>query len=642
MEVDFELANMQTRRLAHMKRMDRQTFTSRLRERPFLFDGAMGTLLHSRGISMDVSFDGINLSQPAIVADIHRAYIQAGADIIETNSFGANQYKLAEFGLQNQVSEINQAAVNIARRVISGAFREVWLAGSVGPLGVRLAPLGRVSLAEAADAFREQIGALVSAGVDLLVLETISDLYEMETAVSVARELAPDLPIITQMTFTRDDRTLLGHSPNVVAQRLAALDVDAIGVNCSGGPAQVLRLLRVMGQIAPDKLLAAAPNAGWPEQTERGRVLYPATPDYFGEYTHALVEAGAVLVGGCCGTNEAHIAAMRQALDNPVPSPIPLPTVQIVTRAEKKTAVLDPPTQLAQNLKNGRYVITVEMSPPKGITTQRLVEGAHMLKEAGANLLNLADSPLARMRMSAWAAAHLVQKSVGLETVLHFPTRGRNLLRIQGDLLAAYAMGIRNLFVTMGDPTKIGDYPEAMDSYDIVPTGLIHLIKQQFNSGLDKAGNSIDQPTNFAVGCAVSLTPADPEREMKLLRKKIRNGADFALTQPVFDPKAAKQFVELYEATYGEKMLPLLVGIKPLYNGRNAEFLHHEVPGMSIPQPLRERMSAAKDPQREGVLIAQELLAELRPFTQGVYLMPAFRRYDLIANVMDGLTEVAE
>ncbi|MBK7895688.1 MAG: bifunctional homocysteine S-methyltransferase/methylenetetrahydrofolate reductase [Anaerolineaceae bacterium] len=619
--------------------MDRQTFLSRLRERPFLFDGAMGTLLHSRGVPMDTSFDGINLTQPAVVADIHRAYIEAGSDIIETNSFGANRYKLAEYGLQNQVQQINAAAVNIARRVIGSAFREVWLAGSVGPLGVRLAPLGRVTLAEAADAFREQIEALVAEGVDLLVLETMSDLYEMETAVSVARELAPELPIVAQMTFTRDDRTLLGHAPSVVAQRLAALDVDAIGVNCSGGPAQVLRLLLMMRQIAPGKLLAAAPNAGWPEQTERGRMLYPATPDYFGQYTQALVEAGAVLVGGCCGTDEAHIAAMRQALDHPVPSTIPLPEIQIVTRAETTTAVLDPPTQLAENLKNGRYVVTVEMSPPKGVATQRLIEGAHMLKEAGANLLNMADSPLARMRMSAWAAAQLVQKMVGLETVLHFPTRGRNLLRIQGDLLAAYAMGIRNLFVTMGDPTKIGDYPEAMDSYDIVPTGLIHLIKQQFNSGLDKAGNSIDQPTNFMVGCALNLTPADPEREMKLLRKKIRNGADFALTQPVFDPAVARQFVDLYEATYEEKMLPLLVGVKPLYNGRNAEFLHNEVPGISIPEPMRQRMADAVDPQQEGVLIAQEILGELRPFTQGVYFMPAFGRYDLVANVMDVLRE---
>jgi homocysteine S-methyltransferase len=279
------------------------------------------------------------------------------------------------------------------------------------------------------------------------------------------------------------------------------------------------------------------------------------------------------------------------------------------------------------------------MSPPKGIATQRMLEGARMLKTAGANLLNIADSPLARMRMSAWAAAHLVQQEIGLETVLHFPTRGRNLLRIQGDLLAAYAMGIRNLFVTMGDPTKIGDYPEAMDSFDIVPTGLIQLIKQQFNQGMDKSGQSIDQATNFMVGCAVGLTPQDPEREMKLLRKKIRNGADFALTQPIFDAQAALDFIKLYEATYGEPMLPLIAGIKPLYNSRNAEFLHNEVPGIDIPEEQRQRMAEAADPPQEGVRIAQETLIAIRPYVQGVYLMPAFGRYDLVANVIDILRE---
>ena len=275
------------------------------------------------------------------------------------------------------------------------------------------------------------------------------------------------------------------------------------------------------------------------------------------------------------------------------------------------------------------------MSPPKGVAAQRLLEGAKTLKEAGANFLNIADSPLARMRMSAWAAAYLVQKRVGLEAVLHFPTRGRNLLRIQGDLLAAHAMGIRNLFVTMGDPTRIGDYPEAMDSYDIVPSGLIQLIKQQFNQGVDKSGQSIDQPTSFVVGTALNLTPADPAWEMKLLRKKVRNGADFALTQPVFDPKAAQAFVAMYEAEYGEPILPLVAGIKPLYNGRNAEFLHHEIPGISIPQALRQRIKDAANPQQEGVQMAQEILQELRPILHGVYLIPAFGRIDLVADVLD-------
>jgi len=309
-----------------------------------------------------------------------------------------------------------------------------------------------------------------------------------------------------------------------------------------------------------------------------------------------------------------------------------------VGTAVQETGFADESTQLAEALRNGRFVATVEMSPPKGIATQRLLEGAHMLKEAGANFLNIADSPLARMRMSAWAAAYLVQKEVGLEAVLHFPTRGRNILRVQGDLLAAYAMGIRNLFVTMGDPTRIGDFPEATDSYDIVPSGLIQMIKQQFNAGVDKSGESIDQPTNFVVGCAVSLTPNDVEREIKLLRKKISNGADFALTQPIFDSAAARAFIARYEETYQEPILPIVAGIKPLFNGRNAEFLHNEVPGVIIPPDLRQRMKDAADPQQEGVRIAQEILLAMRPVAQGVYIMPAFGRYDLVADVLDALS----
>ncbi|MFQ5400893.1 MAG: bifunctional homocysteine S-methyltransferase/methylenetetrahydrofolate reductase [Anaerolineae bacterium] len=622
--------------------MNRAEFRQRLQQGPLLIDGAMGTRLHELGTPIDHSFDAINLHNPALVAQIHRAYIEAGADIIETNSFGANRFKLAEYGLQDEVKKLNQAAVDIARRVIESAFKPVLLAGSVGPLGVRLAPLGRVSRAEAQAAFAEQMEALVAtepAGVDLLIIETVSDLKEVEAAVAVARAISDDIPVLVHMTFTRDDRTLLGHTPDAVAAHLAQLDVDAIGVNCSGGPAQILRLIRIMSQIVPEMPISAVPNAGWPEQTQRGRVLYPAVPAYFGEYATAFTAAGASLVGGCCGTTEAHIASMRQALDSPQPLARPLPEVMIVRQAESAAAVVDQPTQLAEALSEKRFVATVEMSPPKGISAHQLLEGARMLREAGANFLNIADSPLARMRMSAWAAAYLVQEQIGLETILHFPTRGRNLLRVQGDLLAAYAMGIRNLFVTMGDPTRIGDYPEAMDSYDIVPTGLIHLIKQQFNTGLDKSGQSIDQATNFVVGCALNLTPKDPEREMKLLRKKIRSGADFALTQPIFDPATAQAFVAEYETRFDEPILPIIAGVKPLYNSRNAEFLHHEVPGMSIPEAQRRRMREAADPQKEGVQIAREIVQAIRPFVRGVYLMPAFGRYDLVADVLDVVME---
>jgi homocysteine S-methyltransferase len=605
--------------------MKRKEFVDRIQDKALLLDGAMGTTLHGRGIAIDQCFDALNASRPALVAEIHREYIDAGANIIETNSFGANRFKLAAYGLEDQVRAINSAAVTVARRVIEGSFRPILLAGSIGPLGVRLAPLGRVSLSQAEAAFAEQIAALVQpngdiAGVDLLIVETLPDLQEMEAAVTAARALAPDMPLVALITFTRDDRTLLGDTPDEVGHQLNRLDVIA-----------------AMRQVAPELPLAAVPNAGWPEQTEGGRVLYPATPPYFADYARSFVEAGAILVGGCCGTTPAHIAAMREALDTQGHSSRPVPRVNLIRRGEGEAVIPDRPTRLAQALHEGRFVATVEIRPPKGITTQRLLAGAHMLKEAGATFLDIADSPLARMRMSAWAVAHLVQEAVGLETVLHFPTRGRNLLRIQGDLLAAYAMDVRNLFVVMGDPTHIGDYPEAMDNYDIVPTGLIRLIKDRLNSGFEQSGQSIDRPTNFIVGCALNLEAADPERQLRLLRKKIDNGADFALTQPVFNPEAAKAFLARCQATVGEAMIPIIAGIQPLYNDNNAQFLHHEVPGIFISDEHRGRMRTATEPQQEGVRIACEILEEMKPAVQGLYLIPQFGRYDLVADVLDTL-----
>lgn len=619
--------------------MNRKTWRQRLRqEKPLLLDGAMGTMLYGLGVQTDQPFDMLNLHNPKPVADVHRAYLEAGADIIETNSFGANRLKLDEYGLGEQARVINETAVSIARRVIDSAFRPVWLAGSVGPLGGTLAPLGRISLAQAEAAFAEQIEALAhpanGTGVDLLILETLSDLREVQTAVSAARTIAPDVPLVVQMTFTRDDRTLLGHTAADVANQLAALDVDAMGVNCSSGPAQILRLLATMHQIAPHLPLVAMPNAGWPEQTPGGRMFYPATPSYFADYVADFVAAGARLIGGCCGTTEKHIAAMRAAIDTPKPPSRPLPRVELVRQEERLTAVADQPTQLAQDLENGRFITTVEMTPPRGIGTQKLLTSVHMLQQAGVTCLNIADIPLARMRMSAWAAAHLVQQATGLETILHFPTRGRNLLRIQGDLLAAHALGIRNLFVTMGDPSKIGDYPDAADNYDIVPTGLIELIKGQLNAGVDKRGSTIDQPTHFTVGCALSLTPKEPEREMKLLQKKMACGADFAITQPLFDVAQARQFITNYRAGYGT-ILPIVLGVQPLYNGKNAAFLHNEVPGISIPAPLRQRMDEASDPQAEGIAIAREIVAAMRDLVQGIYIIPQFGRYDLAAKVLE-------
>jgi homocysteine S-methyltransferase len=624
--------------------------------KPLLGDGAMGTVLNASGVSFEGCFDALNLNNPALVGGIHRAYIEAGAQVIQTNTFGANRYKLAAHGLEDRVAELNRAGVELARRVVQAAFRQVFIAGDIGPLGVRLAPFGRVQPEQACQAFAEQIAALIEAGVDLLLIETMSDLYEIREAVNAARQeagrLGASLPILASMTFTRDDVTLLGDPPAKVAQTLHQLGVDVIGVNCSGGPAQILRILRQMRlAVASDSetggengqdgargpFFSAMPNAGWPEQVG-GRIMYPANPDYFGGYARLLCEAGADLIGGCCGTTPQHIAAMRQVLDRePEGCPPALEEFIGTVESEERLPSADQPTRLAQKLAAGQFVVSVEMDPPRGLSAHKLIAGANLLAEAGADVINIADSPMARMRMSPWAVCNLIQREFGLETVLHFPTRGRNLLRVQGDLLAAHALGIRNIFVVMGDPTAIGDYPEAMDNYDLVPSGLIKLIKQSFNVGVDHSGANIGQPTSFYAGCALSLTPPDMDREIKNLRRKLRAGADFALTQPVFEPAAAAAFLNRYSAEFGPLALPVLVGILPLYSARHATFLNNEVPGISIPEPIQERLQKAGEAAPlEGVRIALELIEELKPLVNGVYVMPAFNRYDLTAEVVEG------
>ncbi len=623
--------------------MNRRSFREKIEKSPLLLDGAMGTLLHQHGFAIDQCFDCITLDDPGLVAAIHRGYIQAGADIIETNTFGANHFKLAHHGLADQVTRINQAAVALARQVIRELKSQVLLAGSVGPLGVRLAPLGRVSSADALEAFKEQIAALLSSpedktsiqGVDLIILETISDLKEMEVAARAARQVAPDMALIGMMTFTRDDRTLIGDTATKAAIKLSELDLDAIGINCSSGPQQVLRLISVIREYNEQIPLIASPNAGWPNQVEGGRVMYPATPSYFGDYATAFIEAGASIVGGCCGTTFEHIASMRQSLDSVKTGTRISGRIQGPAINQESFPVEIEKSKLCLALENNSFITTVELSPPRGIGTKRLLTGARMLEAAGAGFFDITDSPLARMRMSAWAAAHMLQRETGIETILHFPTRGRNLLRIQGDLLAAHALGIRNLFVVMGDPTQIGDYPEAMDDYDIVPSGLIRLIKERLNTGYDKAGRSIDEPTQFTVGCALNLEPLDFERELRLLKRKIRSGADFAITQPVFDSQEATKFITICREVLGDSMIPIVAGIQPLYSSNNAEFLHNEVPGIQIPGTIRDRMKGAIDQSREGVTIAQETFQTLRSHVNGIYLIPVFERYDLVADVLD-------
>ncbi len=618
-------------------------FLQKLDSHPLLCDGAMGTMIYAKGMPFARCFDELNLSQPAMIAEIHRAYIDAGANVIETNTFGANQFKLAEHGLAHKVNDINLAGARLARRVVEGSFKEIFIAGSIGPLGKPLAPLGRIRPSDAQTAFLQQISALVEGGVDLLMLETFSDILELREAISAARAVAPDLPLIAQITLTEEGRTLLGHTIPHIAEELAGLSLDVLGFNCSLGPADVLRHLQSLATAMPKGTrLSAQPNAGWPHHIG-GRTIYPAPPEYFGDYALAFVEVGARLVGGCCGTTPEHIVHMRAALDDPtrqVAHLSRLPSDELVSTGQ--TRQLEP-TKMAHHLANGQFVVSVEMSPPKGFTAEKMLAGATTLKAAGATTINVADSPRARMRMSPWAACHLIQTQLEMETVLHFPTRGRNILRVQGDLLAAHSLNIRNIFVVMGDPTTIGDYPQAMDSYDVVPSGLIKLLKHGLNQGKDYSGESISQPTNFFIGCALNLTPADSAHEIKILRRKIENGADFALTQPVYDAVAAQTFLKQYEAEYGPLTMPILAGVLPLYNARHAEFLHNEVPGINIPADIRQQMQdGGTESAQIGIKLARDLIQQLRPFVQGIYLMPAFSRYDLAAEVIEILNEPGE
>ncbi len=468
---------------------------------------------------------------------------------------------------------------------------------------------------------------------------------EIEEALRAAKDVC-DLPVVAHMTFNRDQRTLLGNTPQDAAFALAKWRPALIGANCSTGPRGVFEVAQKMAAATKTMhgygpRLSAMPNAGFPEA--RGeRVFYPATPEYFADYAQRFIDIGARLVGGCCGTTPAHIKAMRAAIDGLLEDDAVAPATRasvIVKEAAPAPTALHgdgiAPSALAQAFAQGKFVITVEVEPPKSADTAAMEETAALLRDAGATVLDISDIPMARMRMTGLAAAHRVQQASQIETVLHFPVRGRNLLRVQGDLLAAHALDVRNLFVTMGDPTSIGDFPQANDHHDIVPTGLVQLIKQQLNAGVDASGASIGKPCHFHVGVAANLTPADFDKEAKLLKKKIECGADFALTQPVFDPQTALAFLAHYEALFGKLPIPVLAGVLPLASVRHAQFLRNEVPGMVMSEAIVKRLEAAGNKTRtEGALIAMEIVEQLAGGVQGVYFIPAFGRYDIVAKLI--------
>ncbi|MDQ3209971.1 MAG: bifunctional homocysteine S-methyltransferase/methylenetetrahydrofolate reductase [Actinomycetota bacterium] len=610
--------------------MDRERLREVLAERPLLADGGTGTALLSGDPAFAGCVERCNVEDPARVEAVHRSFVEAGARLVITNTFGANRQRLQRYGLGARVEALNEAGVELARR----AGAEL-VGGSIGPMGIRLGPYGRLHPDDARESYSEQAEALAGAGADLLVIETQTDLRELELAFGAAREAAPDIAVVASATFTRDDRTPLGSTPEQVAARLAELGADVIGVNCGEGPAQVLRIVRAMVPVAAGTPLAARANAGGPTRVG-GRVVYPATPAYVAEHAVAAVDAGASIVGGCCGTGPAHTGAMAAALQGPrAPVRVEVPSSIDAGPIEAPGAR---PTALRSALEAGRFVIAVELEPPRSTSVATLVAAAVTLREAGADVVDVADSPMAKMRMSAWAACRTIHEEAGIEAVLHFPTRGRNLLRLQGDLLGAHVLGIRNLFVCVGDPVAIGEYPQTLNDVDVTATGLIDLVTHGFNEGRDRRGSTIGEPTSFFVGAAVAPGASDLGREVRLLQRKVRAGATFLLSQPLYDMAPLRALRAAYEREAGRPLeVPIMAGLLPLASARHAAFLHNEVPGVEIPDAVRWRMgSAGVDAWHTGREIAIELVHELKAEgVAGIYVMPQFDRYDRAAELVE-------
>ncbi len=622
---------------------------SRLEQGIVLADGAFGTMLYAAGEPLETCFDELNLVRPELVSNVYRAYIAAGSDLIETNTFGANRARLEQYHLADKVTVINKRGVKLAReeREISG--KQVLIAGSLGPTMRTIAPLGTTPAAEVRSIYSEQIEALLEGGVDLLVFETIGSLDEMVAAIEAAKA-ACDLPIVAMMTFAEDARTMAGHSPTEVVDTLTELGVTAVGANCSVGPQRILPVVRSMrrrleaSRRDSPPVLACMPNAGWPSHVG-GRVIYPSSPDYFASFATEAANAGARIIGGCCGTTPDHIVAMRAALDSwagteepavttvTIPGPKPASTRSGVESAPV-VAASEGPTELARKLGN-KFIVSVEIDPPKGLNPAKAIEGAKLLKAAGVDAINVADSPMARVRMSALTLCYLIQHEVGIETILHFTTRDRSLMGLQSDLLGAHAAGVRNILALTGDPPSLGDYPESSAVYDIDSIGLIRVLGK-LNDGTDSAGASIGRQASFTVACAIDPTRADLHEEARRLRSKLAAGANLVMTQPVYDIAVWQRFLEIYD---DEIVVPVLLGILPLQSWKHAEFLHNEVPGISLTDEARERMrKAGAEGRREGVKMAQELLQVARPHVQGVYIMPSFGRYEVAAEVLDVLT----
>ncbi len=605
-----------------------------------VFDGAMGTMLYVKGIYINRSYDELNLTAPDLVREIHEEYVRAGAEVIETNTYGASATKLQQYGLEGSMREINIAAARIAREAADGRS---YVAGAVGPLGLRIEPYGPTSFDEAKDLFKEQIAALLEGGVDLFLLETFSDISELRQAMRAVHELC-DLPIIAQVAIHDDGNTTFGTTPEVFTARLDEWGADVIGLNCGVGPAPVLNAIEKMRGVTSRKL-AAQPNAGMPRDVQ-GRQFYMCSPEYMAKYAKRLIQAGVKFVGGCCGTTPAHIKLISDAARAISPRlqrsfrQVQKPAqVTDLTPLDVRVVPLEERSNWARRIACGEFVTTVEVLPPKGCDAVKTLEQIKLLKGAGVNAVNIPDGPRAQTRMGAQATAVLVEREIGLETVLHYCCRDRNLLGMMSDILGAAALGLRNLLLITGDPPKMGPYPDATAVFDIDSIGLTNMVSK-LNHGLDLGNNPIGRPTSFCIGIGCNPGAINLEEEIKRFEWKVEAGAEFAITQPVFDIQQLRDFLKRIEHV----RIPVVAGIWPLVSFRNAEFLHNEVPGVRVTSDIMERMRAASDKGKEfaraeGLKIARESLLEVRDLIQGVQVSAPFNNVRYALEVFEALPE---
>jgi homocysteine S-methyltransferase len=608
-------------------------FIEALDDRVLVCDGAMGTMLYAKGVFINKSFDALNVTQPDLVAEVHQEYVRAGADIVETNTFGANRIKLGSFGLAERLHAINAQGAKIARHA---ALEHAYVAGAIGPLGIRIEPWGKTGVDEAREFFREQARALADGGVDLFILETFRDLSEIGAAIDAVRSVS-DLPIVAQMTTEEDGNTLDGTPPERFTPDLERRGATVIGVNCAVGPAPMLDTIERMAAVTKRKL-SAQPNAGQPRDIE-GRNIYLCSPEYMASYARRFIMHNVGVVGGCCGTTPEHIRQIKTAVRAMAPPVGRAPDVG--GAAKPMPAISSPPvarehkSRLANAVARGTFVVAVELLPPRGYQTDQIVEGAKRLRISGVDVVNIPDGQRAGARISALSLAVLIEQHAGIETLLHYSCRDRNLLGIQSDLLGAHAMGLRNLMLVTGDPGRVGDYPDATAVFDVDSIGLTNVVSR-LNHGCDVGGQAIGAPTAFHIGVSVNPAASNLDQELRRFEYKVEAGAEFVVTRPIFDLRGFERFLKRIETAH----LPIVAGVFPFESARNAEYMANEVPGVQVPDSLLDRMLRADSQEaaaQEGIAIARQIAAELRNAVQGVQVSTQSGDIDAALAVLDGL-----